>query len=77
MSYMLDHMDLTGKVALVMGSGRGLGRATGLALADAGAHIVTAARRRPEIGSIAHEIQNREPSVERRSPWQGREDLRS
>lgn len=37
---MRDAFDLTGKIAIITGASRGLGFATSLALADAGAHIV-------------------------------------
>jgi len=37
-------IDLSGKVAIVMGGGRGIGRSIALSLADAGADIVVAAR---------------------------------
>ncbi|HET7737399.1 MAG TPA: glucose 1-dehydrogenase [Tepidiformaceae bacterium] len=48
--------DLTGRVALVTGAGRGLGRAMSLALAAAGADIAVSARTTDEIESLAVEI---------------------
>lgn len=57
MSSVLDQMSLEGKVAIVTGSGRGLGRAMATALADAGADLVVTARTKAEIEETAHEIE--------------------
>ena len=48
--------DLTGKVALVTGGGRGIGRAIALGLADAGADVGVTARTQGEIDAVAEEI---------------------
>ena len=47
---------LDGKLALVTGSGRGIGRAVALALADAGAELVINSRTPAELESVAGEI---------------------
>jgi NAD(P)-dependent dehydrogenase (short-subunit alcohol dehydrogenase family) len=47
---------LDGKVAVVSGAGRGLGRACALALADAGAETVLVSRTPAELEAVAREI---------------------
>lgn len=48
--------DLTDKVAIVTGSGRGLGKAMAVGLADAGASVVTCSRTVEEAEATAKEI---------------------
>lgn len=50
-------LGLEGKVALVTGGSRGIGRATALALADAGADVAIASRKLPDLENVAGEIQ--------------------
>lgn len=47
---------LRGRVALVTGAGRGIGRATALRLAGAGARVVASARTGAELDSVVAEI---------------------
>ena len=46
---------MKGKVALVTGAGRGMGRATALALAERGARVVGVARTESELADLARE----------------------
>jgi len=52
----LDRFRVDGQVALVTGAGRGIGRASALALAEAGADVVVAARTADQIEAVAEEI---------------------
>lgn len=52
----MNNFNLTGKVALITGGGRGLGRAMARGFADAGADIVVASRTQEELEAVAQEI---------------------
>jgi 3-oxoacyl-[acyl-carrier protein] reductase len=49
-------VDLNGKIAVVTGSGRGIGRAIALALGNNGATVITTARSQTQITAVAEEI---------------------
>lgn len=55
--------DVTGKVAVVTGASRGIGRATADVLAADGVHVVLAARSASDVGAGAAQIMRRHPSV--------------
>jgi NAD(P)-dependent dehydrogenase (short-subunit alcohol dehydrogenase family) len=53
---MADRFDLSGKVALVTGGSRGLGRAMSLAFAEQGADVIVASRKIDSCEEVAEEI---------------------
>ena len=52
----MSHPELTGKVAIVTGAGRGLGRSMAQALVDAGAAVTVAARTGTELDAFVDEV---------------------
>jgi dehydrogenase/reductase SDR family protein 4 len=55
----LSRFSLEGKIALVTGGSRGIGKASALALADAGAHVAVSSRKIADLEPVAEEIRGR------------------
>ncbi|MES1976223.1 MAG: SDR family oxidoreductase [Pseudomonadota bacterium] len=55
----MSQFDLTGKVAIVTGSSRGIGRASALELAEHGAKVVISSRKQDACDAVAAEINAR------------------
>lgn len=55
-SSLLDSFRMDGRVAVVTGSGRGIGAGIALGFADAGAHVVLTARRESDLAEISAEV---------------------
>ena len=53
---MHEQFRLDGRIAVVTGGGRGIGRGIALALADCGADVAVLARRQPDVDAVAVEI---------------------
>src|ERR1700761_1278957 len=53
----LDRFRIDGQVAVVTGAGRGIGAATAIALAEAGADVVLSARHRDQLEKVASQVE--------------------
>ena len=57
MAYKKISFDLTGKVAVVLGGTRGIGRGIALTLADHGAAVIPASRNKDNAKKVVEEIE--------------------
>ncbi len=76
---MTDLFDMTGKVAVVTGGSRGLGREMVLAFADRGADVVIASRKLENCESVADEVRRKGRNAlaiaYHAASWEGAEEL--
>lgn len=56
---MIEEFDLAGRVAIVTGAGKSIGRATACALADAGADVVVSGRTAEGLEAVLGEVESR------------------
>src|SRR5689334_22251342 len=74
-----DLFDITGKVAVVTGGSRGLGRSMALAFADHGADVVIASRKLDNCETVADEVRAKGRQAlavaYHAASWQGADDL--
>ena len=63
----LDSFAVPGQVAIVTGAGRGLGAATAVALAEAGADVLISARTADQLAEVARQDRGRRPPGRRRT----------
>jgi NAD(P)-dependent dehydrogenase (short-subunit alcohol dehydrogenase family) len=54
----INYLSLQGKVALVTGGSRGIGKAIALAFADAGADVAISSRKQDDLDKVAEEIRS-------------------
>lgn len=54
---LLDRFRLDGKAAIITGAGRGIGAATALVFAEAGADVVLTARTKEQLDEVAHRVE--------------------
>ena len=55
----LEAFDIAGRVSVITGGGTGIGRATALLFADAGAPVVLASRKAANLEKVAAEVRER------------------
>ncbi len=55
----VSYLSLKGKVALITGGSRGIGRSIALQFADAGADVIVSSRKLPDLEKVAEEIKQK------------------